>query len=169
MPITTPIVRFSLATLFLVFAWVALLCVGLTHPSRVLSGFIACVSLFALMTAVLAAIYQSGHARAFAIGFAVFGCSYLLWLRFIEGYNPLSVSKTLGDQAFVALNKGEWDSRFVRRATNTPANALTERRDRFTATIQGAAIMLVATIGGFIGRYLSVKRADAQVPPMATL
>ena len=161
MPGTTPVVRFSLATLLLVFAWAALLCVGLSAPSRFWSGLTALVSAFALMTAMVAAVYRTGHARAFAIGFAIFGCSYFLWLHLIEGYNPLSFSRTLGERSFIALNKDEWDSLVTtRQGRRGPTVAIEERRDRFVATIQSATIIIVATVGGFIGRHLSIKRAD---------
>jgi len=167
MPGTTPVVRFSLATMLLVFAWAALLCIGLTAPSRFWSGLTALVSLFTVMTAIVAAVYRTGHARAFAIGFAIFGCSYFLWLRLIEGYNPLSFSRTVGERSFIALNNDEWDSVVTaRRSRPGPTVAIEERRDRFVATIQSATIIIVATVGGFIGRYLSIKCTDTpSIPP----
>ena len=156
-----PLVRFSLATLLVVFAWVALLCVGLTAPSPLWSGLTALVVALAIMTAFVAAIYQTGHARAFGIGFAIFGVSSLLWLHRFEGYGPSS--KSLAEDTFKVSHKRDWDSVVTRTRPPDAMQALLNRRKHFVETVQSAGLMAIAVLGGFIGRYLSIKREPKQL------
>jgi len=152
--------RFSLAALFLALTWTAMVCVGLTVPNRLWSAVTAFVSILALMTAILAAVYASGHSRAFAIGFAVFGSCYLLWLNRIESYSP-TLARTLGEDSFQLVHNAEW-YRVLPAGLPPPdrIQALMHSRDRFIEIVQSATIMLVGVLGGFVGRFLSVRAGN---------
>jgi hypothetical protein len=138
-----------------------MVCVGLTTPSSYWSTFIGSVTVLALLTAVLASILQRGHSRAFAIGFAVFGVGYLLWLHRVDGYSPVLLSRRAGDDLFKVMHKDEWDSAFSSLRQPQLIQRVAARRERFVEILQSGSILVVAVLGGFVGRYL-VLRTDRQ-------
>jgi hypothetical protein len=70
--------RISLATLLAIVAVVALGLAGMVLASRFWTAAAATVTLSVLLTAVLAAWLLAGTDRAFWVGFALFGWTYLL-------------------------------------------------------------------------------------------
>jgi hypothetical protein len=151
--------QFSLGTLFLVFTWVAMVCIGLSAPNRLWSDVIGLISVLALLTAVLAAIYGPEKSRAFAVGFAVFGCVYLLCLHRFDGYAPRLMARESAETLFRIMYHEEWSPIASRLAASTTATQrLAEQRDRTVEIVQGASVILVAVLGGIVARYLSGRR-----------
>jgi len=69
--------QFSLGTLLVAVSWVAVTCVALRTANEIWAGVASIIAVGALLFAVLVIIYRTGRARAFAVGFAVFGTGYL--------------------------------------------------------------------------------------------
>jgi hypothetical protein len=68
--------QFSLLTLLLAMAGVALICLALRSPNELWATAVFAAVLLSLGFAALAAVYRSGSVRAFAIGFLVLGAGY---------------------------------------------------------------------------------------------
>jgi hypothetical protein len=68
--------QFSLLTLLLSMAGVALICLALRSPNELWATAVFAAVLLSLGFAALAAVYRSGRVRAFAIGFLVLGAGY---------------------------------------------------------------------------------------------
>ena len=71
--------QYSLLWLLGLMAFVAIGCNALVNASAFWAGLLFTVTIFVLMVAVLGSIYRHGSARAFWLGFAIFGWAYL-WL-----------------------------------------------------------------------------------------
>jgi hypothetical protein len=69
--------QFSLGTLLVAVVFVAVTCVALKAANEIWAGVASIVAVGSLLVAVLVVIYRTGRARAFAVGFAVFGTGYL--------------------------------------------------------------------------------------------
>jgi hypothetical protein len=151
--------RFSLATLLAVMTCAAVVCVGLAYPSQNWSAFIGSITILALLSAVLASVYQRGQARAFAIGFAIFGIGYLLCLHRVESYSPALLSRRAGDQLFKIMHKDEWDSTYGTLREPDLVRRIAARHERFVEILQSVSILVVAVCGGFLGRYLVAKNS----------
>jgi hypothetical protein len=78
--------RFSLATLFLVMAVVAVGCAALANPSQAWAEVIVAVVLLLLFAGLVAALIVQGPLRVFVIGFATVGWLYFL-LTFADAVN----------------------------------------------------------------------------------
>jgi hypothetical protein len=72
-----PHLKFSLRTLLVVVAYLALVFASMMQPG-VLSVLLCCATVGLLLFAPLAAVYREGAARAHWIGFAVFGWGFYL-------------------------------------------------------------------------------------------
>ena len=72
--------RFRLRTLMIGLIWVGLICLALRKPTELRAWTAFMATLLALLTSVLAIVYCEGATRAFAIGFFVFGASFLALL-----------------------------------------------------------------------------------------
>lgn len=70
--------QFSLFTLLVAMTGVGLASVALANPSELWSGLVFVLSLGALLVAGLCIAYRDGRARAFSVGFVVFGTAYFL-------------------------------------------------------------------------------------------
>jgi hypothetical protein len=70
--------QFSLLTLFGLVTIVALGCAALRSPSELWASSLFTFTIVVLLAAILRAILRRGPARAFWIGFALFGWGYLL-------------------------------------------------------------------------------------------
>jgi len=152
--------QFSLGTLFLTTTWVAMVCIGLNTKTRLWPDIIGLVTLLALLTAVLVAIYGQGQSRAFAVGFAMFGFAFLLCLHRFDGYAPQLLARNSADALFRAMYKAEWSPiASALAARQSATKRLAETRARFVEIIQGASIMLVATLGGILARYLFARKS----------
>jgi hypothetical protein len=157
------IAQFSLGALFLAMTWAAMVCIALNTPSRLWSDAIGSISILALLTAILVVIYGQAKSRAFAVGFALFGCLYLLCLHRFDGFAPRLLARDSAESLFRIMHKEEWSPIATALAARTTAmQRLAEQRDRTVEIVQGASIMLVATLGGFLACYLSgLKRTAA--------
>src|SRR5262245_15366850 len=69
--------QFSLGTLLVAIAWVAVTCVALRTANEAWAGAASIAAIGALLFAVLVIVYRTGRMRAFAVGFVVFGTGYL--------------------------------------------------------------------------------------------
>jgi len=74
--------QFSLLSLLVLSSFVAVICVAISTPTAIWSGIVVSLMFLSLCVAVAAAIYRTEEKRAFAIGFALFGWSYLACLFF---------------------------------------------------------------------------------------
>ncbi len=77
--------QFTLATLLITMAWVGFLCLALRQPTAFWLGAMFLLTLLIMLVSVLVAVYRTGRARAFAIGFLVFGVGYLACLTLVAG------------------------------------------------------------------------------------
>lgn len=68
--------QFSLLTLLLAMAGVALICLALRSPNELWATAVFAAVLLSLGFAALAAVYRGGRWRAFAVGFLVLGAGY---------------------------------------------------------------------------------------------
>jgi hypothetical protein len=69
--------QFSLLTLLIAMTWVGLVCVALCNPGALWTGLIFVLAVGSLLVASLCIVYRDGRARAFAVGFVIFGTTYL--------------------------------------------------------------------------------------------
>jgi hypothetical protein len=72
--------RYRLRTLLIGLVWLGLVLVGLREPTPFWSGAVALFTLFAILLAVLFAIYRTDQTRVAAIGFLVFCVGYLIYV-----------------------------------------------------------------------------------------
>jgi len=77
--------QFTLRRLLLAIAAIAFACVALRAPTAFWSGVVLSAILLGLLTSILFIVYRTGRARAFAIGFLVFGGGCLVSLALLEG------------------------------------------------------------------------------------
>jgi hypothetical protein len=98
--------RFSIRQLFAATALVAVGCLALVKPSALLAATMMGVVALALLAAVVFTIYRSGDKRAFWLGFAVFGWSYLLLCYgpiFTENNSPFGWTRLVTARLATAL------------------------------------------------------------------
>ena len=72
--------QYRLRTLLIGMVWVGQICLALRSPTELRAWAAFALTLTALMTCILATAYCRGSARAFAVGFLVFGGSFLALL-----------------------------------------------------------------------------------------
>jgi hypothetical protein len=77
--------QFTLATLLVAMAWVGFLCLALRQPTPFWLGAMFLLTILVMLGSVLVAIYRGGRARAFSVGFLVFGAGYLTCLALAAG------------------------------------------------------------------------------------
>ncbi len=82
--------QFSLMTLAGVVAFVAIACAALVYASALWSSILFTSVIVWLILAMLAAIYRQGSARAFLVGSAICGWTYLL-LVFWPVFGPSAI------------------------------------------------------------------------------
>jgi hypothetical protein len=70
--------QFSLFTLLVAMTCVGLGCVALSSPSELWTGLVFVLAVGSLLVAGLCIVYRDGRARAFAVGFVIFGTAYFL-------------------------------------------------------------------------------------------
>lgn len=70
--------RFTLFHLFVGVSVLAVACAALTMRNFAWSSIIVCATVVLYVAAAISAIGLRGSSRAFAVGFLVFGCGYLL-------------------------------------------------------------------------------------------
>ena len=150
------VLQFTLGGLFLAMTWLAIVCIGLNTPTKFWAAFAASLTLLALFTAALAAIYTTAGTRAFAVGFAVFGFGSWLCLHRLDGYAP-KLADPHSQLLYEKVQSKDWASMPKR---NPPDNAqvLFDRRNQFIEILQSALIVVVALLGGIIARYLEIRR-----------
>ncbi len=150
------VIQFTLGGLFVAVTWVALVCIGLNTPTRFWAAFAASLTLLALFTAVLVAIYSTSSTRAFAVGFAVFGFGSWLCLHRLDGYAP-HVSAPHSYLLYETVQSKDWASIPKSRSPDS-TQVLFDRRSKFIEIVQSASIAIVALLGGIIARYLETRR-----------
>jgi hypothetical protein len=143
--------------------WTAMVCIAVTAPNRLWSDVVGSISILALLTAVLVAIYGQVRSRAFGVGFAVFGCVYLLCLHRLDGYAPRLLARGSAETLFSVVNQEEWSPIASRLAAGTTAmQRLAERRERTVEIVQAASVMLVAVLGGILACYLYGRKESTR-------
>jgi hypothetical protein len=70
--------QFSILTLLVAMTWVGLVCVALGSPGELWAGMIFVLAVGSLLVASLCIVYREGRARAFAVGFVIFGTTYFV-------------------------------------------------------------------------------------------
>lgn len=70
--------QFSLLTLLVAMTCVGLMCVALDSPSELWTGVVFVLAVGSLLVAALSIVYRDGRARAFAVGFVIFGTTYFV-------------------------------------------------------------------------------------------
>src|SRR5262245_33810374 len=65
--------QFRLGTALIAMIAVAVACAGLARPTPLWAGTLLSLALLSLLSNLLILIYRSGPARAFAVGFLIFG------------------------------------------------------------------------------------------------
>ena len=70
--------QFSLFTLLVAMTCVGLACVALASPNELWTGLVFTLAVGSLLVAGLCIVYRDGRARAFAVGFVIFGTAYFL-------------------------------------------------------------------------------------------
>ena len=80
-----PRFQFSLRALLGATAFVAVACSTLLYASGTIASVVFTVTVIVLLAAIVAALFRQGTARAFWVGFAIFGWSYV-WL--VQWPNP---------------------------------------------------------------------------------
>jgi len=94
---------FTIGTLLFLMLWVALACNALRTPTDFWAGATFAVTLFALFMSVVVIIYRDKSARAFAVGFLVFGGGYLACVSLLDG---LSVDGPGGEKMITSRGVG---------------------------------------------------------------
>jgi len=147
-------------------AWVAIVCVALTTTSRLWLDVIGLITLLALLIAVLMAVYCEGPPRAFAVGFALFGFVFLFCLHRFDGYAPQLLARNWAEGLFQVAHQAEWGPIASAIAASTTANQrLSSDRARFVEIGQGVTIILAATLGGMVARYLYCRKRQRTDAP----
>jgi hypothetical protein len=98
--------RFTIRQLLAATALVAFGCLALLKSSSFLAAAMLGAVALALIAAVLLAIYRVGDRRAFWLGFAIFGWSYLLLCYgsiFKDNNSPIGWSRLVTGQLAMAL------------------------------------------------------------------
>jgi hypothetical protein len=148
-----PTLRFSLATLLAIVAVIALGLAGLTLASPLATAATATVTLAVLLAAIVAACLLTGIDRAFWLGFALFGWTYLVLVNWdwVGGQFGHDLAAGLGDFAerlVPELAPGEdWQ---VRQA----------KVGNVVQIIRMLLSLLFALAGGFIAGALARRRAS---------
>jgi len=76
--------QFRLGTLLGSMFWVGLACAALAMPTPFWAATILCLAIVSLLASILVAIYRTAGARAFAVGFLVFGGGYLAFVAGLD-------------------------------------------------------------------------------------
>jgi hypothetical protein len=166
--------RFSLMGLLATVGFVAIVCGAVTVGSIYLIELVSVVTAVILLGAILSIIYRTGIARAFWIGFAVFG-----WGSYVLQQSPM---KLLAAENFL---RDAYP--FFRRTTPLPPNAPEPTWVRETDNEGGSQVAVIvrqsdfirvgkcvyalvfALSGGWMARYFhatrdSARRSDGTAP-----
>ena len=147
-----PLVQFSLGTLLLLMTWLAVVCIALSRPSAWWSGFVAFVNILAILSAALVAIYAPGSARAFAVGFVLFGGGYYYCLHRLGEYSPhISIVKEPTRSALDWVHEAHV-RQFRRGPARSPLDEFVDTYNYSVEVVQSASIMLFAVLGGLLAR-----------------
>jgi hypothetical protein len=101
--------RYRLRTLLIGLTWFGLVLVGLREPTPLWSGAVALFTLFAILLAVLFAIYRTDHTRVAAIGFLVFCVGYLMYVGVVTQNFSSALSSGFIDER---MTSPEWHLNF---------------------------------------------------------
>ena len=152
-----PRLRISLSTVLAIIAFIALGLAGLTSASGLATAATATVTLALLLAATLGAGLLAGSDRAFWLGFAVFGWTYLVLVNWdwIGGQFGHDLAAGLGEFAERLVPEGspfeDWQ---IRQA----------RVGNLVQIIRMLSSLLFALGGGFIARAFARRRESGARP-----
>jgi hypothetical protein len=142
--------RYRLRTLLIVLAGVGPMCLGLRSPTPWWSWLFFLTALVTLLTSVLIVIYRRGQSRAFAVGYLVFGGTFLTLLLLAnrgqlaatQGINPISaMAITLYDHIH-SDSQDHSGLRFI----------------AFMEIIHSVFTLVLGVLGGYIAQALSATQ-----------
>jgi hypothetical protein len=163
--------RISLATLLGIVAVVALGLAGMTSASRLATAALATVTLALLLAAILAAWLLAGSDRAFWVGFALFGWTYLVLVNsdWVGGQFGHDLTADLSDVAEMMVPEVQVLSVATpglgaRAAPPQPAidwaESMRQRQMKIGNFVQIARMLLslcFALVGGFLARRIAQR------------
>src|SRR5262245_6512714 len=133
--------QFRLRTLIAATVWASIVAWGLATRSELAYSVVFLLTLVLLLTGVLAAIFQTGRARAFAVGYLLFALGHLLCLYLVAG----SLHAGLIDLRSPSVGTAYW--LYYLMFTGNPG-------DHFLAICSFAATTILGCIGGIIASLL---------------
>jgi hypothetical protein len=140
--------QFTLASLIAAVAAVACGCVVLRFANDLLAGLTFSVVLVALLVGALAAVYRIGAARAFWLGFVLFGLCYL-----VQAFGFLESGWRLPTTRFLLYVQPKLHDMNLARgwdATTRPSQLV----QNFVDVGHCLLAVVFAFVGGLIGRML---------------
>lgn len=141
--------RFRLRTLLILIAGIGPVCLGLRSPTAWWSWLFFLTTLITLLTSVLVVIYRQGQTRAFAVGYLVFGGSFLLLLLLANdgelaatrGINPISaMAISLYDLIHSASRNLHQTSHFI----------------AFVEIVHSLFALILGATGGYLAQFLAL-------------
>jgi hypothetical protein len=167
-------VRFSLKTLLVLFTAIPVAIAGLLYANMVWGALFYTTAFLLLLTGIVGAIVRQGRARAFWIGFAVFGMGYFCVA--LAGENGVARYQTNNMQSSfdpkLATSKLLiWSKPYLQQGA--ASNVTPSSRAMFLSTIAnddylivGHSIftVIVAMIGGWVGTLFSRVAASIREP-----
>jgi len=142
--------RYRLRTLLIAMVFVGVLSLALRTPNEIWSwaGFLA--ALLSLLTSVLVIIYRNGAVRAFAVGYLVFGGSFLALLLLLSNgrlagdnqRNPLSRTAVI----LYEYIYGSW--------------VTAEHFTSFLEIVNAALVVILGVVGGVVAQLLYIRPQD---------
>jgi hypothetical protein len=171
--------RFSIRTILIIIAYAAIALPGLVHPTRAWVGVMYGITVVLLFYSIVTAIYQTERARAFWIGFALFGVGYLglLFGPFAELSLRLPTTQLLGSSCEIFHGPASYPAQNPYSSWLSPSSPLsfvvpsspsgytnnpTEVPYMFVEIGQAIFAMLFAALGGVIAQYQYASRAGKE-------
>lgn len=148
--------RFSLWSMFLSVAALAIVCAALVKPTFAWGMAFQATALAVLNFAVLAAlVYERGAARAFWIGFAVVGCGNL-GLHRIQ-LSEISLTNRISDRLMDVIHAYPPGAAFPPPLDSAAARILAAR-SAFQYLVVWIWPLLLGFVGGVVARQLYLRR-----------
>jgi hypothetical protein len=169
--------QFRLGTALITMIAVGVACAALARPTPFWAGALLSFALLSLLVALLLAIYRSGSAQAFALGYLIFGSGYLAATVLLD-----RSLHTMDDETGMPTSRAAlwvyWQTHAQNRQAVTlapgnfggpgkmgggaagmpPAPAVMQvplfRAERFVEVVHSVLIVLLGVAGGLLGRFL---------------
>ena len=153
--------QFRIATLLLLTAYVALICLGFRSPTPLWAGIISILTLVSVLSAMLVAVYCPGPSRAMAVGYLLFCVGYLVHLTLIT--DLLSHRLYMGTTSLWAPLSWLFEKIHSASAPASPANP--HPRGNFLSIGHHALASLLGLLGSLLAQYLyATKPLDKPSP-----